>query len=137
MDQQEAINEFACHTSEKSRRQDGYTAHVIVFVRTSPLDAKEAQYPKSAVFPLKTPTSDCREITEAAFALLDAIYLLGFSYAKAEVMLLDIQSAERHQLMLDLSSPIEEQGDAGQSVAEGQTLDRTRLMMALDQVNGR
>jgi DNA polymerase V len=69
--------------------------------------------------------------------VLDAIYQPGFSYAKAGVMLLDLQPAERHQFMLDLSPPIEEQGGAGHSDVEVQTVDRTRLMTALDQVNGR
>jgi DNA polymerase V len=136
-DLQEAITEFACRAAEKLRRQDGHTAQVLVFIRTSPFRAKEPQYSKSAVFPLLSPTSDSREITEAALAVLDAIYQPGFSYAKAGVMLLDLQPAERHQFTLDLGLWSGEQGDSGCDGVEVQAVDRTRLMTALDQVNGR
>jgi DNA polymerase V len=137
VDLQEAITEFACHAAEKLRRQDGHTAQVLVFIRTSPFRAKEPQYSKSAVFPLLSPTSDSREIAEAALAVLDAIYQPGFSYPKAGVMLLDLQPAERHQFTLDLAPTSVEQGGAGHNVSEAQPVDRTRLMAALDQVNGR
>ena len=55
---------------------------------------------------------------------LRAIYQPGFQLTKAGVMLLDIQPASREQFELDL-------GDTAAA------RDRSRLMKAMDSVNGR
>lgn len=55
---------------------------------------------------------------------LRAIYQPGFRLAKAGVMLLDIQPSSREQFELDLGEPAAER-------------DRSRLMKAMDSVNGR
>lgn len=134
VDLQEAITEFACRASEKLRRQDSHSAQVLVFIRTSPFRAKEAQYSRSAVFPLPVPTSDSTTICEAALAVLDAIYQPGFNYAKAGVMLLDLEPAQRHQFTLDLAPTT---GQAANKDLAMEAVERTRLMTVLDQVNGR
>ena len=55
---------------------------------------------------------------------LHQIFRPGFQYAKAGVMLLDIQDSSVDQIELDFNEPV-----AGR--------DRTRLMTALDAVNNR
>ena len=54
---------------------------------------------------------------------LEAIYRSGFKYAKAGVMVLDLQSDTVHQQELDLEDDNAE--------------DKTRLMSALDTINQR
>jgi len=124
-DLEEAITEFVCRAAEKLRRQNSQAGQVLVFIRTSPF-RKEAQYSKSAVFPLQAPSNDSSSLTEAALAVLHVIYKRGFKYAKAGVMLMDLQPLSRHQFTLDLEpdEPINNP-------------NRIRLMHALDNVNGR
>ena len=126
-DLQQAVTEFACRAAEKLRKQKGHAAQVLVFIRTSPFRQQNAQYSRSACLPLPVPTSDSAHITQAAMALLQSIYEPGYLYAKAGVMLMGLQPAARQQLTLDLSR---HWGDA-------QPANRTRLMLAIDQINQR
>ena len=120
---QEAITEFACRAAEKLRKQASHTGHVMDFIRTSPFREKDPQYSRSASIPLPSPTSDSAHITQAANALLKHIYRPGYKYAKAGVMLMDLQPATRQQRTLDLDADMPE--------------NRARLMQAMDALNQR
>ena len=120
---QEAITEFACRAAEKLRKQGGHTGHIMAFIRTSPFRKQDPQYSRSASIPLPSPTSDSAHITQAANAILKRIYRPGFKYAKAGVMLMDLQPATREQLLLDFDDVMPE--------------NRVRLMDAVDQLNQR
>lgn len=122
-DLQEAITEFACRAAEKLRKQRSHTGQIMAFIRTSPFREKDPQYSRSASIPLPSPTSDSAHITQAANAILKHIYRPGFKYAKAGVMLMDLQPAMRQQLTLDLDEDMPE--------------NRIRLMQAMDEVNQR
>jgi DNA polymerase V len=122
-DLQEAITEFACRAAEKLRRQNSHTGHIMAFIRTSPFREKDPQYSRSASIPLPSPTSDSAHITQAACAILKHIYRPGYRYAKAGVMLMDLQPATRQQMTLDLDEEMPE--------------NRIRLMQAMDEVNQR
>lgn len=119
---EEAVSEFATRAAEKLRKEECQTSQVLTFVHTSPF-RKEPQYSKNTVMPLRRPTADTREIVNAALRGIRAIYQPGFRMAKAGVMLLDLVPASVQQGELDL---ITEEGR-----------DRSRLMAALDAVNGR
>lgn len=121
-DLSEAVSEFASRAAEKLRRQDGHASQVLTFVRTSPFRA-DPQYSRSIVVPLRRPTSDTSRIIEAALAGLHCIFKPDFLYAKAGVMLLELQPASAHQTELALE-PEEER-------------DKGRLMGALDGLNRR
>ena len=120
---QEAITEFACRAAEKLRKQGSHTGHIMAFIRTSPFRKQDPQYSRSASIPLPSPTSDSAHITQAANAIIQRIYRPGFKYAKAGVMLMDLQPATRHQLTLDFDETMPE--------------NRVRLMTAMDQLNQR
>ena len=120
---QEAITEFACRAAEKLRKQNSHTGQLMAFIRTSPFREKDPQYSRSASIPLPSPTSDSAHITQTACAILKHIYRPGYQYAKAGVMLMDLQPATRQQLTLDLDADMPE--------------NRTRLMQAMDQINRR
>ena len=120
----EAVTEFASRAAEKLRKQGGHAAQVLVFIRTSPFRAKDRQYSRSMVVPLRRPTDDSRAISQAALAGLKAIYQPDYLYAKAGVMLLDLSDAGLQQGELALED-------------EDSVRDPSRLMQALDAVNGR
>ncbi len=120
---QEAITEFACRAAEKLRKQGSHTGQIMAFIRTSPFRKQDPQYSRSASIPLPSPTSDSAHITQAANAIIKRIYRPGFKYAKAGVMLMDLQPATREQLTLDFDETMPE--------------NRVRLMEAMDEVNQR
>lgn len=73
--------------------------------------------------PLRRPTADTALLIQAATVGMRQIYEPGYQFAKAGVMLLDLAPETVHQGELDLE---EEDGK-----------DRTKLMAALDILNGR
>ncbi|CAM8636084.1 DinP Nucleotidyltransferase/DNA polymerase involved in DNA repair [Comamonadaceae bacterium] len=119
----EAVTEFASRAAEKVRKQHSQAGQVLVFIRTSPF-RKDAQYSRSMVTPLRRPSADTTCIVKAALQGLSHIYKPGFNYAKAGVMLLDLQPDTNQQAELDL-----EDGDVEE--------DRSRLMTAMDTLNQR
>lgn len=119
----EAVSEFASRAAEKLRKQSSHASEVLVFIRTSPF-RKDPQFSRSMIVPMRRPTDDTSAIVGAALMGLRAIYQPGYRLAKAGVMLLDIQPASREQFELDLGEVAPER-------------DRSRLMKAMDSVNGR
>ena len=121
-DLNEAVTEFASRAAQKLRKQGSTTSQVLVFIRTSPF-REDAQYSRSTTVPLLRPSADTAVVVQAALAGLKTIHKTGFNYAKAGVMLLDLQSDAVQQGELDL-----EADDAK---------DRSELMSALDGINDR
>jgi DNA polymerase V len=121
-DLNEAVSHFATRAAEKLRKQGSAAHQLICFVRTSPF-RKDPQYSGSISVPLRRPTSDTGALVSAAVAGMRAIYRPGFSYAKAGVMLVDLQPDTVSQGELDL------QGD--------EAPDRSKLMTTLDGLNRR
>ena len=122
----EAVTAFSSRAAEKIRKQQSLAGVVMVFVRTSPF-RKEAQYSRSICVPLRRPTSHTGAIVSAAVLGLQSIYRTGFKYAKAGVMLMDLQPGNVLQGELDL--------EFGDSWADAD--EKTRLMTALDAINSR
>jgi len=117
----EAITEFASRAAEKLRKQNSQTNQVMAFIRTSPFRKQDRQYSAYRTLPLPAPSSDSAHLTEVACAIVRHIYRPGYKYAKAGIMLMDLQAASTEQLSLDLGRE------------EPKT--RTRLMQALDSIN--
>jgi DNA polymerase V len=122
----EAVTEFSSRAAEKVRKQHSLAGNVMVFIRTSPF-RKDAQYSRSVVVPLLRPSADTGVIVQAAAMGLQAIYQPGYKYAKAGVMLLELQHDSIVQGELDL-------GDGGTLDA---LTEKARLMTALDTINRR
>jgi DNA polymerase V len=123
-DLREAVRQHAARAGEKLRRQSSVTSAVMVFVRTNPFQLEQPQYRNSVVVPLPRPTDDSREITRAAAYGLQAIFLEGYRYQKAGVMLLDLSADANRQLALD---------ETPQSEADRQRSQR--LMATVDKLN--
>lgn len=123
-DLEQAVCTFASRAAQKLRKQASRTAHVLVFIHTSPY-RKRPQYARSITVPLLRPTSDTVHIVKAALTGLRRIYRAGYLFIKAVVMLLDLHSARIRQAELDLE-PLE----ALESLRE-------RLMGVMDELNHR
>lgn len=118
----EAVTDFASRAAEKLRKQSGMANQVLVYIRTSPF-RPDPQYSRSITTPLRRPSADTACIAKAALDGLQRIFQPGFKYAKAGVMLLDLQHEGQQQCELDL------EGDSQK--------DRSTLMTALDGLNQR
>ena len=122
----EAVSTFASRAAQKLRQQGSLANAVLVFIRTSPFRPQERQYSQSITVPLLGPSADTLHIAGAALDGLKRIYRRGYRYAKAGVMLLDLQAAsvQQQELALDGHDTEREQRHA-------------RLMSALDAIQGR
>jgi len=87
----EAVSTYVARAAEKLRRQQSAANALAVFIRTNPHREKDPQYSKHVVMPLSQPSDDTLQLTKAALWVLKRIYRPGFAYAKAGVMLLDLQ----------------------------------------------
>ena len=91
----EVVSEFSAWAAVKLRKQDGLAGRVLVFVHTSAFRARDRQYSNSITLSLRRPSADTAAITATAVRGMEAIYRTGFNYAKAGVMLLDIQARSK------------------------------------------
>ncbi|WP_313209463.1 Y-family DNA polymerase [Stutzerimonas nitrititolerans] len=86
----EAVATYAARACEKLRAQGSVCRKVRVSIRTGMFNPDELKFAKGMLCELPYPTDDTRLITQAAFAGLEEVYRPGFSYAKAEVLLMDL-----------------------------------------------
>jgi DNA polymerase V len=121
-DLDEAVTEFASRAAQKLRKQSSLAGQVLVFIRTSPF-RKDPQYSRSTTIPLRRPSADTVVIVNAALAGLRAIFQPGFNYAKAGIMLMELEPDSVQQIELNLEAD--------------DIKDRSRLMSALDGINDR
>ena len=105
----------------KLRAQGSKAGQLQIFAHTSAFRPGPA-YSRSVVMPLRRPTADTVALVNAAVTGVKAIYRPGFNFAKAGVMLLDLQDGDIEQRELDLEP---------EPVAHGS------LMGALDKLNDR
>ena len=126
----EVVSQFATRVAEKARQQDAAAGAVHVFVATSQFRKNDQQHNPSATIPLVRPSADTRVIIGTAVRALQAMYRSGFNYAKAGVMLVDLQPQMQRQGELDLFG-------AGSATADAPGADPARLMGAVDALNRR
>jgi len=96
----QAICAYAERAAEKLRGEHQYCRFISVFVRTSPHADNEIYYGNQASVTLMTPTNDSRDIIRAGTEALGRIWLDGYRYMKAGVMLADFFSSGVAQLNL-------------------------------------
>ncbi len=118
----EAVATYMMRASEKLRAQKSLCRKLRVSIRTGMFNPEEAKYANGVMVDLPYPTDDVRLLTTAAVNALDHVFRPGFSYSKAEVML------------LNLCQPGEYTDDL---FAASQPTESTRVMAVLDEINGR
>ncbi|MDP2033410.1 MAG: Y-family DNA polymerase [Polaromonas sp.] len=116
-----AVTRFASGAAAKLRTQGSKAGQIQVFAHTSAF-RPGPKYSRSLVLPLRRPTDDSVVLVNAAVRGIQAIYRPGFNFAKAGVMLLDLQDGGIKQGELDLEPEPEARG---------------HLMGALDKLNDR
>ncbi len=93
----EVVSGFATRVARRLRAQQGACGAVQVFIATSPYRRNDRQHAPTATLPLPRPTADTRALVNAAVTALRGIYRPGYRYAKAGVMLVELQSEKREQ----------------------------------------
>lgn len=116
-----AVTRFASGAAVKLRAQGSKAGQLQVFAHTSAF-RPGPKYSRSLILPLRRPTDDSMVLVGAAVRGIEAIYRPGFNFAKAGVMLLDLQDGHFEQGELDL---------------EPEPQARGQLMSALDRLNDR
>lgn len=103
---EEAVATYTSRAAEKLRRQHCVAGGILVLLQTNPFKPDEPQYHPSITVPLVNPTSDTRELIEAAFRGLKRIFRAGYAYKKAGIMLMEL-GPENQQRQPDLfSAPV-------------------------------
>ncbi|TDL96983.1 Y-family DNA polymerase [Stutzerimonas stutzeri ATCC 17588 = LMG 11199] len=118
----EAVAAYSARASEKLRAQQSMCKRVRVSIRTGMFNPDEPKFAKGVVCELPYPTDDTRCITRAAIAGLEHVYREGFSFSKAEVLLMDLR--QRGEYTDDL-------------FAKTQPAASERVMGVLDAINGK
>lgn len=116
----EAIATHASTCAKKLRRQKSYAMSLMVFIHTNNFREDLPQYWKNTVVKLPVPTSDTLEIVHHALAALNTIFMKGYQYKKAGVIITEIAAGGVQQNLFD-------------------TVDRDKrkkLMQAVDKING-
>jgi DNA polymerase V len=118
----EAVATYMMRASEKLRAQRSLCKKIRVSIRTGMFSPDEAKYANGVMIDLPYPTDDVRLLTKAAVDALDRVFRPGFSYSKAEVLLVNLcQPGEYTDDLFAISQPNE----------------ATRVMAVLDEINGR
>ncbi|NRP53343.1 translesion error-prone DNA polymerase V subunit UmuC [Marinobacterium sp. xm-m-383] len=115
-----AIAGFITRAAEKLRKEGQVAQHLQVFLRTSPFAKSQPQYANSTSERLVEPTDDTRRLLAASMRLIERIWLGGYQFAKAGVMLSDFYDPKLQQQTL--------------FCAEGDSRSEA-LMTTLDQIN--
>ena len=116
-----AVTRFASGAAVKLRAQGSKAGQLQVFAHTSAF-RPGPKYSRSLILPLRRPTDDSVVLVNAAVRGIEAIYRPGFNFAKAGVVLLDLQDGGIEQGELDLELEPEARGN---------------LMGTLDKLNDR
>ncbi len=88
----EVVSQFTSQVGRKLREQNSVARAVHLFISTSPYRKADRQHAPSATLPLSAPTDDTRELVRASVRALRNLYRPGYNYAKAGVMLVDLQA---------------------------------------------
>lgn len=124
----EVVSQFAMRVAEKARQQQAVAGSVHVFITTSPHRKQDRQHSPSQTTPLVRPSADTRVIVATAVRAVQQMYRAGHNYAKAGVMLIDLQPLALQQRELDLFE---------NAALDSAPVESPRLMGAVDALNRR
>lgn len=122
---EEAVEHFASLVCEKLRARDQFADQFMVFIRTNPFRSEVPQYSRSVTTMLIISSQDSRVLIDRALALLRSLYLQGYQYAKAGVLVSELVTKSARQADLFEAESVE---------TEGSTRSE-RLMALIDRVN--
>lgn len=99
-DMHQAICTYAERAAEKLRAEKQFCCYISVFIRTSPHAQGEVFYGNQSSGKLMIPSNDTRDIIRVATEALGRIWISGYRYMKAGVMLSDFFNQGVAQLNL-------------------------------------
>lgn len=120
-DLKERIATFAVSCSEKLRKQKSCCKMLMVFLRTNGFRKDLPQYSRSSIIKLPFPSNSSIELVEFACIALESIFVAGYSYKKAGVLIMDFIPENQVQL----------------SLFENSNPKHGSLMQVIDKVNNR
>lgn len=115
----EAVSTHASTCASKLREQKTYAASLMVFIHTNNFREDLPQYWKNILVKLPVPTADTAEIAKYALVGLKSIFMEGYQYKKAGVIITEITEGAQLSLFDNLDRK-----------------KRDRLMLAIDKING-
>ncbi|MDD3038595.1 Y-family DNA polymerase [Bacteroides sp.] len=115
----EAIATHASTCAKKLRKQKSYAISLMVFIHTNNFREDLPQYWKNTIVHLPVPTNDTQEIVHYALTGLKNIFIKGYQYKKAGVIITEITNSAQ----LGLFDSIDRD-------------KRDRLIQAIDKING-
>ena len=98
---QEAISNYAVRACQKMRSQKTKAQAIYVYIRTNPFSSTN-QYCQGKTYSFSQPTNNVNEIIKQAVKIIDEIYIQGYAYKKAGIILLDL--IDENYLQYDLFS---------------------------------
>ena len=87
---EEAVSTYVCMCAEKLRAQKSCAASLMVFIHTNNFRSDLPQYFKNYVIKLPVPTSSSLELVKYALMALRLIYVKGYQFKKAGVIITEI-----------------------------------------------
>ncbi len=87
----EAVATFSARACEKLRAQNSLCKKVRVSIRTGMFNPDEPKHARGVICELPYPTDDTRVITKAAVVALSELFLEGFKFSKAEILLMALR----------------------------------------------
>lgn len=87
-----SVAQYTASCAEKLRSQNSVCAEMVVFILTNRHKENLPQYYESRLLKLSVPTDSTLELTKYASAMLRQIYLNGYAFKRAGVILSDIRS---------------------------------------------
>ncbi|MGZ2368837.1 Y-family DNA polymerase [Ancylomarina sp. YFZ004] len=94
----ERVSTFAASCAEKLRKQKSSCSAIMVYIHTSPFQKDKPQYHKSITIKMPYSTNSTIDLVEHAQTALKQIYIKGYDYKKAGVIVLDFVNETEKQL---------------------------------------
>ncbi|MBN2766313.1 MAG: Y-family DNA polymerase [Paludibacteraceae bacterium] len=115
----ERVASFAVSCAEKLRRQQSFCNSVMVFLHTNGFRDDQPQYNKNIVIKLPYATNSSIELVKFAVMALERIFVQGYGYKKAGVIVGDFSHQDNQQL----------------SIFDNRNVKHIELMKAVDKIN--
>lgn len=123
----EAISSYTATAAEKLRKQNSYCQLITVSIRTNPYQQQQPQYHNHYTLPLIYPSDSTILLTKMAHRALRKIWIHGYQYHKASIMLSKIQP--KTTLQTDLFAPDPQYSGNPKSNRLMQTVDALNRQM--------
>lgn len=96
----ERVVTFSITCAEKLRKQNSLCESLMVLISSNRHKKNLGEYKNRAIIKLPYPTNSSIEISKFAISALDQIFLEGYHYKRAGVIVMELSNEKQHQLKL-------------------------------------